>query len=996
MAKKQRIRIGIGVLLLVLLVVVLGIVSGGGPGSYTSAGELPELSVQTGENSYETVLSAWKSAAIPAGEEILPLKITEALESIQDYEGYEGTVYPAEQGTVVTGTVHVSKPGLYAIYADYYNSGSSTLKNAVSIRIDGQGPYEDADKIFLTQMYQSAEYPFRTDRNGNEIVPDTAQVQEWRKELLHSINQGTYDALLFYFTEGEHTVSLTVEQGELYLGNLCLVPYEEAPSYEGYEQSILGGGQAEAAGDDIYILEAERPYRKNSTGPRPEPTMDIETSPYASNVFLLSTIGGKTWKTNGDALFYQVKIEKAGFYNLSFKVKQNEKENTYIYRTITIDGKLPFAEAKQLAFAYSQDWDIVTLGTSERYYPVYLTEGWHTIGIEVDSTMYNSIVARLKEIEEEISDIALSIRKITGNNDDAYRDWEILTYIPDLDTTLYRIADELEEVYEAMVQINWGMTRNQTLTSLKIAINQLRSLAKEPDSIPNHMSMLSEGSGSAGQLLGTISETMMQQPLAMDQIYLWQQDAELPDYEASWAEKKLESIRYFLHSFGSETKEKTKDEVVLKIWVNRARNYIDLLQNMTDKGFTEETGIRVEFSIMPNEQKIILANTTNTQPDVALGLSSYLPYDLAIRGAVADLNQMDRFAKTAEKLSPGAITSFMYDGGVYGLPETQDFYVLFYRKDLLDALSIPIPETWEDVISILPELQRYGMNFYVPLASTGSFKTFAMTLPFFYQFGSDLYAEDGSKVAVNGENGIRAMQFMTDLFTIYGLPSQVGDFYQSFRNATIPIGVSNFGTYLKVDAAAAELAGKWDIAPMPGVRREDGIIDRSSTGPGTATVIFEKSELKEEAWKFVQWWLSTEVQEEFGTQLELLYGSEYIWNTANLEAFQKMPIDESHKQVILQQWESLFEVPRTPANYMVERELSNVWNKIVFEGENTRSALDDAAIEMDRELTRKLEEFGYMKDGVLVRRYQIPDIDTVRRLIEQGDTEKGEGQDGKK
>ena len=103
-----------------------------------------------------------------------------------------------------------------------------------------------------------------------------------------------------------------------------------------------------------------------------------------------------------------------------------------------------------------------------------------------------------------------------------------------------------------------------------------------------------------------------------------------------------------------------------------------------------------------------------------------------------------------------------------------------------------------------------------------------------------------------------------------------------------------------------------------------------------------------------------------------------------------MPFDETHKQIILKQWESLFEVPRTPANYMVERGISNVWNEIVFEGENTRSALDDAVIEMDRELNRKLEEFGYIKDGVLIRNYQIPSTEEVLKLIEQAKRKEGE------
>ena len=989
MTKKRKIGIGIGLVFVILLVVLLSL-SGGGQSAYTSAGELPEITIQTKENTFETVLNNWKSSGIEMGKEIIPIYL-ENEEKVSGYQGYDKIAYPAQQGDVLRGSITVTKAGLYALYAEYYNNGSNTLKNAVSIQIDKESPYEDAEKIFLTQMYQSADYPFRTDRNGNEIVPDTYRVTEWHGEFLHSINQGTYEALLFYLPTGEHEITITMEQGEAYFGELCFKPYDKIPSYEEYKQKwSLESGIKGADGNLIHLLEAERISRKNSTAPRPESTMDIETNPYASNLFLLSTIGGKTWQDNAEALYYDINIEESGFYNLSFKLKQNEKENTYVYRTITIDGKPPFEEAKHLAFAYSQNWNVVTVGTKEQYYPVYLTKGTHTIGIEVDATMFQPIFDRLKEIEEEISDIALNIRKITGNSQDTYRDWDILMYIPNLDTTMYQIADELGEVYELMTDLNCGMTRNEVLTSLKIAERQLRTLADDPDSIPNHMSMLSDGTGSVGQMLGTISETMMEQPLSLDQIYLWQNDAKLPDYEAGWFTKRLESFKYFLHSFSSETEKEDKEEIVLNVWVNRARNYIDLLQNMIDKDFTTKTGIRVELSIMPNEQKIILANTINTQPDVALGLSAYLPYDLAIRGAVSELSQMEGFAETASQLSAGAIAGYMYDGGIYGLPETQDFYVTFYRKDLLEALSIPIPDTWEEVIAILPELQRYGMNYYVPLATTGSFKTFAMTLPFFYQFGSTLYSEDGSNVIINDEAGIRAMQFMTDLFTIYGLPSQVGDFYQSFRNGTLPIGVSNFATYLKVDAAATELAGKWDIAPMPGIRQEDGSIKRSSIGPGASTVIFKKSEYQKEAWEFLQWWLSAKTQEEFGTQLELLYGSEYIWNTANLTAFQKMPFDETHKQIILKQWESLFEVPRTPANYMVERGISNVWNEIVFAGENTRSALDDAVIEMDRELNRKLEEFEYIKDGVLIRNYQIPSTEEVLKLIEQAERKKGE------
>ena len=41
-----------------------------------------------------------------------------------------------------------------------------------------------------------------------------------------------------------------------------------------------------------------------------------------------------------------------------------------------------------------------------------------------------------------------------------------------------------------------------------------------------------------------------------------------------------------------------------------------------------------------------------------------------------------------------------FQGGVYGIPETQEFLMLFYRKDILGQLGLAVPETWEDVEDI--------------------------------------------------------------------------------------------------------------------------------------------------------------------------------------------------------------------------------------------------------------------------------------------------------
>ncbi|MGH2542810.1 MAG: hypothetical protein ACRDIB_08435, partial [Ardenticatenaceae bacterium] len=74
---------------------------------------------------------------------------------------------------------------------------------------------------------------------------------------------------------------------------------------------------------------------------------------------------------------------------------------------------------------------------------------------------------------------------------------------------------------------------------------------------------------------------------------------------------------------------------------------------------------------------------------------------------------------------------------------------------------------------------------------------------------------------------------------------------------------------------------------------------------------------------------------------------------------------------------------KLPGSYMQERELSNVWNRIVFDGMNPRVAIDTAVVTINREITRKMEEFGYLENGVVVKEFRIPTIETIRGWMEE-------------
>jgi hypothetical protein len=131
------------------------------------------------------------------------------------------------------------------------------------------------------------------------------------------------------------------------------------------------------------------------------------------------------------------------------------------------------------------------------------------------------------------------------------------------------------------------------------------------------------------------------------------------------------------------------------------------------------------------------------------------------------------------------------------------------------------------------------------------------------------------------------------------------------------------------------------------------------------------------------------VQSRFGNLLQSTYGSEYIWPTANQEAFESLPLKSKDKKVILQQMKWMTEAPWVLGTYMLERELSNAFVSVVVDGTDARRALDTAVKRINRETYRKLEEFGYYRDGKMIKEFRTPTAEIVENLIEKARQEAG-------
>ncbi len=885
-----------------------------------------------------------------------------------------------QAGTSVQFEAVVEQAGTYTVAFDVAVPADVTITPPEgALLVDGALPFPDAGAISFPLTYENAADVFPLDRYGNEILMPQQRLERWSRAALRDAAFGQPYPLQLNLTAGRHTFDFTLNSGTLLLGSVYLEPF--AP-YEAYEQYRTEHPAADASGV-LIELEAEFPTFKNDTSVRPVSSRSLDVTPYDTYRLLLNTLGGESWERSGSAVYYEFAVPQDGMYVITLRALQDYKNNFTVFRRITVNGDVPFVELNAAPFRYSTRWANLPLG-GDIPYRIYLRRGVNVLGIETTVSPYDPSIERIRASLRDIMDLSLEIKKLTGNQFDIYKEWEIADYIPDIVARLAAMADALRADKQMLMAVNQS-AGSQEVLAYQMAIDNLDALARDPNKIPTRMNRLSEGSGSATQLLGSILPSLQSQPLALDKIYIHSPDVTPPDVHVPATTALSEGLKRFARSFRRDPYQEigaAPDEI--EVWVNRPRQYVDLLQALTDERFTSATGIKVKFSIMPNESKLALACAAGIQPDVALGVSTNIPYELAIRNALMNLRGFDDFDRFIRIYTPGSLLHYIIDDAVYAIPEAQDFWVTYYRKDIMASLGLPIPRTWNEALEILPELQRYGLNFNTPLSSGSGLKGYLITAPYIFNQGASLYDADGLS-GLSSEAAIQGIRFMAESFTVYGMPLTTANFYDSFRYGNLPIGVSNFETYLKLLTAAPEVEGLWDIDLYPATVAPDGQEYRYATGSAQAALMFANTNRPSEAWTFMKWWMSTETQVAFQEQLIMNYGLEYLWNSANVEAFRYAPIPQRHKDVILEQWEWLQEPVKLPGSYMQERELSNVWNRIVFDGVNPRVAIDASITIIDREILRKMEEFGYTVDGVRVRDVTIPSIEMVKGWMADDD-----------
>lgn len=126
----------------------------------------------------------------------------------------------------------------------------------------------------------------------------------------------------------------------------------------------------------------------------------------------------------------------------------------------------------------------------------------------------------------------------------------------------------------------------------------------------------------------------------------------------------------------------------------------------------ENPNIKIEMDVINTEaykQKVKVASAADELPDVFFSWGAGFAKPFVDAGKVLDLTPYVDDG-TKERMLPGTLNSFTYDGKIYGLPSYIGLTVLYCNQELFDKYKAPMPETYEDLLEDVRIFREAGIT----------------------------------------------------------------------------------------------------------------------------------------------------------------------------------------------------------------------------------------------------------------------------------------------
>lgn len=882
----------------------------------------------------------------------------------------------SEDGSVKTGDngsisyeFDLKDTGAYYIEVGYYPTDDSNSAIIRNLYINRKIPFSEARGVTFQRMWKDDNKDFLMQTDKNQAFPNQVQKPEWVSTKLESSEKTSTGAYLFYLDEGKNIITFESVKSTLEISYIKLIPATIAVDYEEYltTQEAKGAKIIDASDIDggAEIIQAEDTLYKSSSTLLPyNDRTSSQTVPYHPSNIVLNTIGGSAWDTPGLSMTWEVTVPKTGLYKIASRFMQASNRDFYSVREVKINGEVPFEEAGNIKFYYDSKFQIEYFGNKEGAYYFYLKEGSNLLTMTVSLGDLVYAVEQTTISVKNFNNLYRRITAVTGNNPDKYRDYNIIVSVPDMVDILKTEYYRLSKVMESLDDTINDSTKTQEIAKMLILMEKL---IQKPDEISTKLK-------SFNNYLTAISDWMLalgKQPLQLDYIMVCGENYKTAQAEDHLLQRLVHITKSFIGSFTNDYEVDFADtdvkEKSIDVWITSSLDQYEIAQRLVNNAFKDsDFGVRLK---VVTADTVMPASLTGNGPDVVIQADYSMPSNFAFRGAAYDLTQFSDFKEVASRFSSGAMEFFEYQDGYYALPDQMSFPVMFCRTDILKEMGLEIPNTWDEMISLIPYLQAENMQIYfitdtAILGGTTSSTTRPGSCIFYsmlYQNGEELYRDGDRYSNIDNNNALLTFKKWTDFYTKQSF-SVLMNVQTRFRTGQTPIIIADYTMVNTINVAAPEIDGDWTIAPLPGTLKEDGTIDRSTTCMvGSSIILKNEAETNDtvgESWEFLKWWSSEETQLQYAQGLKAVLGDAANYPASNVNAAMAIAEELGYEDAINETLSGLRGIPQVPGGYITGRNIENAFLSVVNDKLNPVDTLYSKIRYINTEMKNKRKEFG--------------------------------------
>ena len=609
-------RFAIGIVAIALIVCIISTVS------------LPVFAQNVGQNKFETGSdTALNNIEIPVTDYI---DNTTGNSSTTDKYGSTAFLWESGKGTL-NYEIEVPATATYNLMLTYATLKGNGIDIEIGITVDGKLPFDGADSIRFSRMWQNSVTEWKKTEKGDDITPEQVEYTGVITSLAMDDTGINVDPYALELSKGKHIIQITACGEPFVFIGLTLKAPEVIKNYKEIapnENELKSTENAKSI-----IIEGENAIMKTSASILPKyDNTNVAMSPSSATSVRLNYLGGG-WSSANSQVSWEFEAKTSGYYKIGFHFRQSEVINGVSYRWLKIDGKTPFAEAKRISFPYDSGWQFNYLSDGENPCYVYLKKGDHTLTMSATLGEIAPYYERLSKITESLGQEYTKIVLITGDTPDAGRDYELFKAIPDFEKNLKANKKALEDLADDMQKLT-GKKSSQYIASMRNMARVLRLMIEKPYIAHQYLNDYYTNYCTVTAWLNDMGKM----PLCIDQIQLAPANDKFDEKRVNIFEKLGFTLKRFLYSFiaSYELKNET-DGKTIRLWVNWGRDQAQALQNLVSESFTTETGINVKVELV--NATLIQGVMSGNAPDVCIQQARTSPVNLGIRNALYDLNK---------------------------------------------------------------------------------------------------------------------------------------------------------------------------------------------------------------------------------------------------------------------------------------------------------------------------------------------------------------------